>query len=270
MSPTQAQSQVHAHAQPHPPLPQTASSQIQQAQAYLQDSGPPLQSLYASQTNTQRCIPKSRTVGMLSNIRSSFRRSRSSLTIDALSRKSSLSSCVTTSTLDQAQLDSTSYSQTYPGHFVWGFHAASYWAGRFSATRDRLRCELFNMSCNSEVDHNDEDHFEGNDKVAVSKLKTSLTEANLRCEATTPEQMIRNRLFTDNDILRCKQVFAHLVTCCKDDAARKSLYTFQLQYARNNTQQDLLPEGAKMEPLLERLGRRVEGAFGRRMSSRLN
>ena len=56
---------------------------------------------------------------------------------------------------------------------------------------------------------------------------------------------------------------------CGDEGAKKSLFTFQLQFARIKGKLELLPEGGKMEPLLERWGKKVEGAFGKRLSGRL-
>lgn len=278
VSPTQAQSQVHAQVQSSRP-PLSARSQFQQIQTQLNPTLQPLQPTSASNANiSQRTIPKSRTVGMLSNLRSNFRRSRSSLNIEHKSRKSSISSSISASTNDHNLCNPTEITTPSAGLYTYGYHTIGYWAGRFSSTHDSLHNELLEASLGNEDQFqayvDDIGNFPDMAKTKVTNtinvLKTSATESNLYREDTPPEQLERRRFTTADEDARCKRVFEYLLGCCGDDSAKKSLFAFQLQYARIKGKPELLPEGGRMEPLLERLGRRVEGALGKRLSSRWN
>ncbi|KAI1458754.1 hypothetical protein F4805DRAFT_456467 [Annulohypoxylon moriforme] len=126
---------------------------------------------------------------------------------------------------------------------------AEWWTGRFQALDDHFRNENLSPENMATI-------IASATKIPgpasrpqnPAGLPSSHTMGNFPSSSaatTASAQRERAALLTDEDA-RAKRVFGHLNTLCMTDAARKSLYAFQQQYARNHDKEALLPSGGTM------------------------
>ncbi|RGP59794.1 hypothetical protein FSPOR_11045 [Fusarium sporotrichioides] len=223
-------------------------------------------------TNKSR-LPKSRTLTVLNEIKTSISRTSmntkpsSPRTLADQSRKtsaSSTSSLLTSSTsrlrLPGSSLNSASQSSSAsttltellanPNHITTS-QPSAYWSGRFVSLHDRFLTEEFSnkdgaVSSDSSFDNSFPAFAMKTDRVAVNSRPTHLshsttTSALTNLSGTKP----RNKPSTKD--ARCLRIFQHLESLCITAEARRSLLAWQQTYARRMNKPHLLPQGGSME-----------------------
>jgi hypothetical protein len=215
-------------------------------------------------------LPKSRTMGVLSSFTTSL--SRPNLNISN-SRQDSGSSTqptdviMSTSAQIQISLCTTDMLQ------IDGAMINSYWCGRFQALSDRFHSEVL-MDSEMLQQH-----------IMIDSSSPSCTPASSvkgRCnhKSRTLEQDGQNlspstmagKRFVEAQDRRSTRAFLHLQALCTTNEARKSLWNFQLLFARMRDKPNLLPKGGKMTDdrgsWIGRVSRAMTGAtntgFGQR------
>lgn len=177
-------------------------------------------------------LPRSRTMDVLSNLATSF--SRQSLN-PGDSRQASSSSIHVTDITTLAQQTNSANSN-------------SYWCGRFQSVNDRFHNEVLLMDLETLRE------FISDDSPSPSPPPTPppTTKARGKAEASTSNedtQGLAQRPATqkiDDQDKRSIRVFLHLQGLCTTSEARKSLWEFQLLFARMEGKPHLLPSGGKM------------------------
>ncbi|RGP63837.1 hypothetical protein FLONG3_9731 [Fusarium longipes] len=225
-----------------------------------------------SQLTKKSRLPKSRTLTVLSEIKTSISRpsmnvkSSSPRPLADQSRKtsaSSTSSLFTSSTsrlrLPVSSLTSASRSSsasttvtellTDPNQITTS-QPSAYWSGRFVSLHDRFLAEEFNSEDVFSSDSSFGSGFQAftmkTDRVAVNSRPTHLshsttTSALTNLTGTKP----RNKPSTKD--ARCMHIFQHLESLCATSEARRSLLAWQQTYARRMNKPHLLPQGGSME-----------------------
>lgn len=179
-------------------------------------------------------------MGMLSNLTSSF--SRSNLSVDN-SRQASISSThpadVTAGDPDYIPLP------PYTSHLqqINGPKAELYWCGRFKAISDRFNHEQIELMLSYDITYipsppspsatsrtSDEDESNDLGIMTYDTLKTTWSPLD-RYES--PDKINA-------------RAFRHLQSLCTTNEARRSLWEFQLRFARSARKPHLLPRGGKM------------------------
>jgi len=128
---------------------------------------------------------------------------------------------------------------------------SSYWSGRFQALHDRFHNEILDACLL------DPQIFQ--EYVAVMsppKLSSS--------KQSSPTANTSLKLMVEDEDRRSKRVFVRLEALCATNEARKSLYDWQVQFARIMENEALLPHGATMTDKIPvnwvgRMGRAFSG-----------
>ncbi|KAF5981355.1 hypothetical protein FCOIX_4250 [Fusarium coicis] len=223
------------------------------------------------QKNKSR-LPKSRTLAVLSDLKTSI--SRSSLSSkfsssrdsdDPSSRKTSASStsslfAPTTSRLglSRASLVSRSSSssgttatevQPDPSHITTS-QPSAYWSGRFVSLHDRFLAEEYSngeaSAWGSSPGHPFQYCAMTTDRVAVNSRPTHLSHSTTT-SALTSLTGTKPRTPPCSKDARCLRIFQHLESLCTTGEARRSLVAWQQSYARRVGKPQLLPQGGRME-----------------------
>ncbi|KAM0556998.1 hypothetical protein ACHAPJ_005677 [Fusarium lateritium] len=215
-------------------------------------------------------LPKSRTLSVLSEIKTSISRpslnAKSSRPLAEQSRKtsasSSSSSLFASSTsrlrLPRASLPSLSRSsssstatevQPDPNQITTS-QPSAYWSGRFLALHDRFLSEEFSnemaASPNSPFGQSPQTHTMTTDRMAVNSRPTHLSYSTTT-SALTSLTGTKPRNPPSNKDARCLRIFQHLESLCITSEARRSLLAWQQTYARRMGKPQLLPQGGRME-----------------------
>lgn len=149
-------------------------------------------------------------------------------------------------------------------HQIRSSNANSYWCGRFQALCDRFGDEY--LLVNSEVMRQRD--TEDSDSSSSSSTQTSLenhTSNPFRDKdvcSSSWRKVTLNKI-QDQD-KRSIRAFLHLQSLCTNNESRRSLWEFQLQFARIRGKPHLLPEGGKMSEdrrgWFGRLGKAMAGS----------
>ncbi|KAM0495096.1 hypothetical protein ACHAP8_008231 [Fusarium lateritium] len=226
----------------------------------------------APQTMNKSRLPKSRTMAVLSEIKTSISRtsmntkSSSPRPLADQSRKtsaSSTSSLFTSSTsrlcLPGSSLASASRSSSASTtvtellanpNSITTSQPSAYWSGRFVSLHDRFLAEDFSnddgVSSDSSFDNSFQMFAMKTDRVAVNSRPTHLSYSTTTSALTTlTGTKPRNK--SSNKDARCLRVFQHLESLCITAEARRSLLAWQQTYARRVKKPQLLPHGGSME-----------------------
>jgi hypothetical protein len=133
----------------------------------------------------------------------------------------------------------------------------AYWCGRFQALSDRFRNELleaslkeplkfkeFMTSSSSSSTTPEITGMQINwNKIAISGKPIIYRE---EIDSETAFHDATEKFLKDEEDRRSKRVFTHLEALCLTPEAKKSLWEWQLAYARKEKKEKLLPLGAKM------------------------
>ncbi|KAF4345658.1 hypothetical protein FBEOM_315 [Fusarium beomiforme] len=230
---------------------------------------PKFASQEAAPKNKSR-LPKSRTLTVLSDLKTSL--SRSSLnklsgsrdSTDPSSRKTSASStsilfASTTSRLglsrsslvSRSSSSSTSATEVQPDpNQITTSQPSAYWSGRFVSLHDRFLAEEY-----SDGEATMSDFSPGNlskyhaittDRAAVNFRPTHLSHSTTT-SALTSLTGTRPRTPSSTKDARCLRIFQHLESLCTTSEAHRSLLAWQQSYARRVGKPQLLPQGGRME-----------------------
>lgn len=127
----------------------------------------------------------------------------------------------------------------------------SYWCGRFQALCDRFHDENFLVSSDAAQLYATDDSDSSSPsstptpsskEIPVSKLRPS----KAGDDNTYPQGRISRSKDEEQD-KRSSRAFHHLQSLCATNEAKKSLWEFQLRFARIESKPHLLPKGGKME-----------------------
>ncbi|RKF60429.1 hypothetical protein OnM2_051015 [Erysiphe neolycopersici] len=114
----------------------------------------------------------------------------------------------------------------------------SFWCGRFTALHDRFHNDMLETLV---IDRKTYTRFQD------GTLPSSRTVSTLN-DSDSPETTAGLQYLNDEETRRCKKSFIHLGALCVTDEAKKSLWNFQLAYARSQGKKQLLPIGGQMDP----------------------
>jgi hypothetical protein len=118
----------------------------------------------------------------------------------------------------------------------------SYWAGRFTSLHDQYHSQMLLSTINDE-------------KLLQSFVRPSNHATKIRKKNANSENMIHaqtietpNLAMENDEVRRCKRVFYTLQSLCVTVEAKRSLWGFQLRFARERRMEACLPDGGTMEP----------------------
>jgi hypothetical protein len=211
-------------------------------------------------------LPKSRTIGILSNFTTSF--SRSSLNLDDNQQGPG----TVTHPADISIYDSDYaplIGHTPILHQIRASMTNSYWCGRFRALCDRFHDETLLLSPEATKQYVTDDSDGSNSISPPSSPSLSCKETHKSKQASElggstilPHSRMSDKKDEEQD-KRSSQAFLHLQSLCTTNEARRSLWEFQLHFARIECKSYLLPKGGKMEDgrggWLGRVGRAIVG-----------
>lgn len=256
----------------------SSSSSILLPHIATQDENtPPAGSGIPPPSTTTSKLPKSRTMSVLQDLKTSMSRpsmsarSTTSRNFGGPSRKTSASSTATNSLplsssrlrLPHASMSSLSRSSasatpdpppaTNPQHIT-AAQPSAYWSGRFVALHDRFASEYLNRSTQEMqsspiskdpfVKRSTPDRF----PPRSSSLHPAYLSHSITTSALTNIPFPNQRKHPhDDEEARCRRVFRHLEALCTTHEARRSLFDFQQAYARQCGRVGLLPDGGSME-----------------------
>ncbi|KAF4973510.1 hypothetical protein FSARC_207 [Fusarium sarcochroum] len=225
-----------------------------------------------SQPMIKSRLPKSRTLSVLSEIKSSISRPSlnvkpsSSRPLAEQSRKTSASSSnslfasstsrlrlprASLTSLSRSSSPSTTATEVPPDpNQITTSQPSAYWSGRFSALHDRFLSEEFSnemaASPNSPFGQSPQTPAMTTDRTAVNSRPTHLSHSTTT-SALTSLTGTKPRNPPSNKDARCLRIFQHLENLCTTSEARRSLLSWQQTYARRMGKPQLLPQGGRME-----------------------
>ncbi|KAM0191022.1 hypothetical protein ACHAPQ_002529 [Fusarium lateritium] len=226
----------------------------------------------ASQPMNKSRLPKSRTLSVLSDLKTSISRpslntkQSSSRTLADQSRKtsaSSTSSLFASSTsrlrlprssltsISRSSSSSTTATEVQPDpNQITTSQPSAYWSGRFVSLHDRFLSEDFSnektVTTDSLFGYSFEPHAMTTDRVAVNSRPTHLSHSTTT-SALTSLTITKPRSPPSTKDARCMRIFEHLEGLCATNEARRSLLAWQQTYARRTGKPQLLPQGGRME-----------------------
>ncbi|CEF76602.1 hypothetical protein FGSG_13397 [Fusarium graminearum PH-1] len=225
-----------------------------------------------SSTMNKSRLPKSRTLTVLSEIRSSISRTSmnskpsSPRPLADQSRKASSSSTSSLLTSSSSRLCLPGYSSTSASRTnststlvtellpkpdqITSSQPSAYWSGRFVSLHDRFLTEEFSTEGAVSKDSSSDNSFRAfvmkTDRAAVNSRPTHLSHSTTT-SALTSLTVTKPRNKTSTKDARCLRVFHHLENLCITIEARRSLLAWQQTYARRMDKPSLLPQGGSME-----------------------
>lgn len=213
--------------------------------------------------NVHPQIPKSRTMGMLSSLTSSFSRSNLNLSTSS-SRQTSVSSARSTFSMSSTSPLPVFITNTRQIHTA---QPNSYWSGRFQALNDRFHNELLeNALQDSKIMRRYTDQSPPPQAIHLPTLEKSNGKTTKQERVTNFEEIEDTcSAFISEDQGKCiRRVFVHLEALCVTSEAKKSLWEWQLAYARQEQSEYLLPSGGKMTDdrtgWVSRMSRAIRGS----------
>ncbi|KAM0351886.1 hypothetical protein ACHAPU_002400 [Fusarium lateritium] len=236
------------------------------------DHQEPVNPASASQPIKKSRLPKSRTLSVLSEIKTSITRPSSSSKkstprpLADQSRKtsaSSTSSLFASSTsrlrlhrssltsISRSSSSSTTVAEVQPDpNQITTSQPSAYWSGRFVSLHDRFLAEEFSneeaVTSSSPFGNPFEPHAMTTDRVAVNFRPTHLSHSTTT-SALTSLSITKPRSPPSSKDARCMRIFKHLESLCATSDARRSLLAWQQTYARRMGKPQLLPQGGRME-----------------------
>ncbi|KAF4464492.1 hypothetical protein FALBO_8682 [Fusarium albosuccineum] len=226
----------------------------------------------ASKPLNKSRLPKSRTLTVLSDIKSSI--SRSSLnsrtanfrSMGSQSRQASASSSNTNfqsnssrirlprpslTSMSRSSSSSTTGTQSQPDpQQITTAQPSAYWSGRFVALNDRFLSEEFDKMVDTPVSPPFMRPFQRQtiapDRVAANARPTHLSHSTTTSALTSLTSSRRVSSGSDEDA-RYIRIFRHLNDLCTTNEARRSLHDWQQTYARRMGKPNLLPKGGRMD-----------------------
>lgn len=193
-------------------------------------------------------LPKSRTIGILSNFTTSF--SRASLSLDDC-RQASITAThpVKVTTCDPENI--IILASTSSMHQIHASKMNSYWCGRFQALCDRFHDENFLVNSEAAQQYATDDSDSSSLSSTPTPNSKEIPGSKLRPSKagggnTYPQGRISRSKDEEHD-KRSSRAFHHLQSLCATNEAKKSLWEFQLHFARIERKPHLLPKGGKME-----------------------
>ncbi|KAF9762840.1 hypothetical protein IL306_003308 [Fusarium sp. DS 682] len=231
---------------------------------------PELASQDASEKNKSR-LPKSRTLTVLSDLKTSLSRSSLNSKLSGSRDSADPSSCKTSASstsslfasttsrlrLSRASLVSRSSSssttatevQPDPDQITTS-QSSAYWSGRFVSLHDRFLAEEYSNGEATMSDMSPGNSFQYHaittDRVALNSRPTHLSHSTTTSALTS---LTGTRPCTPSSTkdARCLRIFQHLESLCVTSEARRSLLAWQQSYARRVGKPQLLPQGGRME-----------------------
>jgi hypothetical protein len=216
-------------------------------------------------------------MGMIHTLKSSFSRSTISLSLTS-SRESSASYSRPSSFSPSAEPTVYASVDTSPPLPVFTtnvrlIHTAqthSYWCGRLQALSDKDNSSIFNTCLEDEKLYQQfvkTTPRSSPSSKSKSRVKSSVEEARLRL--LLRDAKIEDLIHKEEN--RMARVFIHLQALCTTNEAKKSLWQFQLYYARIENNPQFLPSGGKMtNGFLGRMSRSVVGGITGSNAANLN
>jgi hypothetical protein len=118
----------------------------------------------------------------------------------------------------------------------------AYWAGRFTSLHDQYHSQMLHTTINDE-------------KLLQSFVRPPNNPKKVRQKDVVSENVIQAQTseppisaIESDEVRRCKRVFYTLQSLCVTVEAKRSLWGFQLRFARERKMEACLPDGATMEP----------------------
>jgi hypothetical protein len=125
----------------------------------------------------------------------------------------------------------------------------AYWAGRFMALHDQYHSQMLYATLN------DQKLFQAfirpskdTPKLFKTEVNHTLTNSDVINSSRCSSPATCNQAIYNDEVRRCKQVFYTLQSLCVTVEAKKSLWGFQLRFARERRMETCLPDGGTMEP----------------------
>ncbi|KAI1069386.1 hypothetical protein LB507_008754 [Fusarium sp. FIESC RH6] len=232
------------------------------------EAAPPSQGMNKSR------LPKSRTLTVLSDIKSSISRPLSSKsstpqrhTLADQSRKTSASSSSSLlsagtsklrlarsslTSMSASRCSSTTSTMETPSNprQITKSQPSAYWSGRFMSLHDRFLSEDYDNADASYPDlsygSNYQPYSMRPDCFAANSRPTHLSYSTTT-SALTNLAGTKPRKPPNNKDARCLRIFQHLENLCVTREARRSLHAWQQTYARRMNKPNLLPQGGSIE-----------------------
>ncbi len=118
----------------------------------------------------------------------------------------------------------------------------AYWAGRFTSLHDQYHSQMLQTTIK---DDKLLQSFVGPPKQATKKVRQKDVVSENVIPTQTSEAPIS--AIESDEVRRCKRVFYTLQSFCVTVEAKRSLWGFQLRFARERKMEACLPDGATME-----------------------
>lgn len=206
-----------------------------------------------AQAPPQKPMPKARTLGMLSNLTSTFSRSSTNLT-------KATRTAEPTTFVDPASASAPQPTFIPEAHLIYGEQEYMYWAGRYQGLHDRYHTEELDDTMK---DPDAFQKFQDSSKSAPTTPHDA--ELNNFEKVDTYEPTTKGiQSMAEAEEARVVRVFSYLTRCCADDASKKSLFEWQQTYARQHQNDKYLPRGGSMTDKPPGWVSRMTTAMGRR------
>jgi hypothetical protein len=159
-------------------------------------------------------------------------------------------------------------------HQIHASNANSYWCGRFQAVCDRLGDEylLLNSEVMRQCDTEDSDSSSSSSTPTNQEHNMSNPFKDKGLQSSSRNKFTIHEDQTQDE--RSSRTFHHLQSLCTNNESRRSLWEFQLQFARIKGKPDLLPKGGKMVDerggWLGRVGRAMVGSNNKGPAPRIS
>ncbi|KAF4449067.1 hypothetical protein F53441_7611 [Fusarium austroafricanum] len=244
-----------------------------------QDENTPLtdhkESMLPSAPQGKSRLPKSRTFGVLSDLKNSIPRPSKvhAPAADKPSRKTSASSTTSSlfastsrlrlSRISLASRSSSSSTTVTPEvkpdpSLITKSQPSAYWSGRFVTLHDRFLAEDYSSEgdtpSGSSLGNLFEPHAMTTDRVAVNYRPTHLSYSTTTSALTSLTGTMPRKPPSTKDA-RCLRIFQHLESLCTTNEARRSLLAWQQTYARRMGKPQFLPKGGRMEDTQTLIGK---------------
>jgi hypothetical protein len=189
-------------------------------------------------------LPKSQTMGMLSNFTTSLSRPNFNLSDNRQAFAS------TTHPADVTASDPNYISLplfTPNTHQIHTSKINSYWCGRFQALCDRFQDEhlLMNKEAVEQYDTDDSLSPPSTPSPVTKGMDSFRSKSAEEHDGSFLRSMTSGKKDAEQD-KRSSRAFLHLQSLCTTNEARRSLWEFQLHFARIKGKSHLLPNGGKM------------------------
>jgi hypothetical protein len=130
---------------------------------------------------------------------------------------------------------------------IYNAQSNSYWAGRFTALDDQYHTQMLYATLNDDkLLKSLLQSSNTTTKILQSELSNSSTGTTSFVDDSPPAKVVSALEW--EDIRRFKRVFYTLQSLCVTEESKKSLWDFQLKFARERKIEACLPDGGTMDP----------------------